>query len=275
MTTTAHQVGPAGHAPRGSSPAERSPAHRGRSPRSDQHVVRNEFAKFRHLHVGAVAAMLVAGITGLSTVGALAGGTLSWPTVLAGLSLATGIVSPLLIAVIASRAVEVEHVGNGWLLNATAGVDRGRLTRAKFVATAIVVGAATGAAAVVVLGLGVLLGAGGLPPVGLWLGFTAAAVAVNLVVLAVQLVISTRYDNQLAALGVGVVGTVIAICATGLPGWLAHLTPWGYYALITAADYRGEQAVTLTPSYLSVAALVLVAAVAFVTHTRRLDRQEA
>ncbi|OZD84705.1 ABC transporter permease [Rhodococcus sp. 05-339-2] len=243
-------------------------------------TVRNEFAKLRHLHIGAIAALLVAAIVGLTFVGALTAATsndstaVSWALPLAGLSLAVPIASPLLIAVMASRTVEVEHQSNGWLLNQTTGADRGALVRAKLVSTGLVVGGATVAASAAGVFLGTAIGVTQPLPAGLWLGYTAAAVTVNIVILALHLLISARVDNQLVALGIGIVGTVIAICASGFPSWAAHLTPWGYYSSASAADYRGEQVVTLNPSYVSIVALGVVGAVLFWLMTVRLDRQE-
>ncbi|OZF32400.1 ABC transporter permease [Rhodococcus sp. 14-2496-1d] len=243
-------------------------------------TVRNEFAKLRHLHIGAIAALLVAAIVGLTFVGALTAATsndstaVSWALPLAGLSLAVPIASPLLIAVMASRTVEVEHQCNGWLLNQTTGADRGALVRAKLVSTGLVVGGATVAASAAGVFLGTAIGVTQPLPAGLWLGYTAAAVTVNIVILALHLLISARVDNQLVALGIGIVGTVIAICASGFPSWAAHLTPWGYYSSASAADYRGEQVVTLSPSYVSIVALGVVGAMLFWLMTVRLDRQE-
>ncbi|OZC68876.1 ABC transporter permease [Rhodococcus sp. 15-725-2-2b] len=243
-------------------------------------TVRNEFAKLRHLHIGAIAALLVAAIVGLTFVGALTAATsndstaVSWALPLAGLSLAVPIASPLLIAVMASRTVEVEHQCNGWLLNQTTGADRGALVRAKLVSTGLVVGGATVAASAAGVFLGTAIGVTQPLPAGLWLGYTAAAVTVNIVILALHLLISARVDNQLVALGIGIVGTVIAICASGFPSWAAHLTPWGYYSSASAADYRGEQVVTLNPSYVSIVALGVVGAMLFWLMTVRLDRQE-
>ncbi|OZC77979.1 ABC transporter permease [Rhodococcus sp. 06-462-5] len=243
-------------------------------------TVRNEFAKLRHLRIGAIAALLVAAIVGLTFVGALTAATsndstaVSWALPLAGLSLAVPIASPLLIAVMASRTVEVEHQSNGWLLNQTTGADRGALVRAKLVSTGLAVGGATVAASAAGVFLGTAIGVTQPLPAGLWLGYTAAAVTANLVILALHLLISARVDNQLVALGIGIVGTVIAICASGFPSWAAHLTPWGYYSLASAADYRGEQVVTLNPSYASIVALGVVGSVLFWLMTVRLDRQE-
>lgn len=243
-------------------------------------VVRNEFAKLRRLHIGLIAALMIAAIFGLTFVGAMSTAVesdstaVSWALPLASLSLAFPIVSPLLIAVFASRTTEMEHQGNGWLLNRTTGIETGLLIRAKLVSSGFVVALSTGAASIAAVFLGALLSIAEPFPAGLWFGYTAAVVTTNLVVLAVHLVVSARVDNQLVALGLGILGTVVAICASGFPSLLAHLTPWGYYSLASAADYRGEQVVTLTPSYVSILALGIVGAAVFSLATARFDRQE-
>lgn len=243
-------------------------------------VVRSEFAKLRHLHVGALGALMAVAVSGLTFVGTLSAATAdgaanpSWALPLAGLSLAFPVVSPLLIAVIASRTVEVEHHGNGWLLNRTSGISSGQLVRAKLVSAGLIVVLATITASIAAAIPGALLDTAGTVPVGPWLGYTASVAVVNIIVLAVHLSISAMADNQLIALGVGILGTVVAICASGFPSWLAHLTPWGYYSVTSVADYRGGQAVTLTPSYMGVTMLTLVGVAVFLFSTVRLDHQE-
>lgn len=240
-------------------------------------AVRTEYAKMRHLRVGLLAVVMVLGIAGLSLVSTAASGADTrdlWATALAGLGLSTAMVSPLLIAVIASRTMEIEHQSNGWLMSMTAGSSRGRLCRAKLVSTGLVVAVATTAASLLVLAAGSLLGAVTAMPTGLWVGYTLSAVVVNLVVLALHLIVSARVENQLLPLGLGILGTVVALSAGAFPAWLAHLTPWGYYALIEAAEYQGDRVVTLSPSYLSVAVLAALGGALFYWFTRRLDRQE-
>lgn len=239
-------------------------------------LVRNEFAKLAHLHVGTIGAMLVLAVLAMTLLGMLSAGVdhVTWPLVLAGLSRGMALASPLLIAIVASRSVEIEHQGNGWLLNQSAGTDRGQLCRAKLFTTGIVITGVTVLAILAVAGVATLLGATA-PPVGLLGGYALAAVVANLVVLALHVLLSARLENQLIPLGIGIVGTVAALMAEGLPAWAAHATPWGYYALIATGRYQSGEVVTLTPSYPSVLALGAVAVVVFALVTRRIDRQEA
>ena len=216
-------------------------------------LIINEIAKMKCRHIGLVALILILAVTGMSLMGAASSRAdiLTWPALLAGTSLAFPMTCPLLIAVIASRIVDMEHEGNGWLASQSGGIGTGQVCRAKMVAAGLVVTLTTMAASALLVTLGTLLGAGSLP-VELWLGHTCAILSINL----------------------GVVGTIIAAVSSGLPNWLAALTPWGYYSLAAAADYRDTGLVTLTPAYGPIAALTIIAAIAFITLTHRLNSQE-
>ncbi|MFE6447792.1 ABC transporter permease [Nocardiopsis dassonvillei] len=249
-------------------------------------AVFNEFAKMRRLRVAPVAGVMVVGVVALSCFAALGDpgflestgdpSAYPWRWLLGGMALAVPLVSPILLAVLASRQVDVEHQGNGWLLSQTSGLTPGHLCRAKFAATGAVVVAATLAQSGLVVAVGLALGVTVALPSGQWLGYTAAAVVVNLVLLAFHLLLSARVGNQLVGLGVGVLGVFVALTSTGAPAWLAHLLPpWGYYALVTPVDARGSGMVSLDPSYLSVVALGVVGGALFMLVTRLFDRQEA
>ena len=238
-------------------------------------LIINEIAKMKHRHIGLVALILILSVAGMSLMGAASGGAdiLTWQALLAGTSLAFPMTCPLLIAVIASRIVDMEHEGNGWRASQSGGIGTGQVCRAKMVAAGLVVTLTTIAASALLVTLGTLLGAGSLP-VELWLGHTCAILSINLVVLGAHILLSARVENQLVALFLGVVGTIIAAVSSGLPNWLAALTPWGYYSLAAAADYRDTGLVTLTPAYGPIAVLTIIAAIAFIALTHRLDSQE-
>lgn len=244
-------------------------------------TIRNEFAKMRHLHVGLLAGVLTGVVaaltlgTGVSSPDFVRGTQDSWTTLLGGIGSSLALAAPLLLAVLASRQVDIEHRGSGWLLSAASGVTRGRLCRAKFLTLGLIVATSTLAVVVLVLLVGLLVGITAPVPVGRWVGFTVAIVTVNLVVLALQVLLSAHVENQLVSIGVGLLGTILALFGASVPAWMAHLTPWGYYSLSNPGEYHGDELVAITPSYGSVAALAVVAAVVFGLITGRLDRQEA
>lgn len=243
-------------------------------------MIRNEFAKLRHLRIAPLVLALALAITGLSVASVLTSpdfadpATRSWDVLLAGLGLAVPTASPLLIAVLASRLVDVEHQSNGWLAAETSGVARGALCRAKAAALTLLVTAATVGSAVLLLLVGMALSVPGAPPIGRGVASVTAGLAVSLVVLALQVIIAARIDNQLIGLGLGVLGAMVAVFATGLPATLARLTPWGHYRFAVAADYQGGALVALAPDLPSIAVLGLLSGAAFWLYTRHLDRQE-
>lgn len=244
-------------------------------------TVVNEFAKMRHLRVGLIGSTMVLAVVGLSMLSSITSPSFdpglagAWYALLAGLSLGIPLVSPLLLAVLASRLADIEHLGNGWLLQATSGVTPGALCRSKFFALAVVVTAATVGEVLLVLAAGRLL-AGITVPIDIshWFGFAACMMLVNLVLVAVQLLLSAKVENQLISLGVAILGTLLAVFSKGFPTVVAHLTPWGYYSLAEAADYQGSQAVSLPLSYPSIIALAVVVGLLFTLITGRFDRQE-
>lgn len=245
-------------------------------------VLVNEFAKMRRLRVGAVAGLLLLGLVGLTAFQTVLspdpggdGGDHVWRLIFGNLGFAMVMVPPLLLAVLASRQVEMEHSGNGWLLSATSGVTPGRLCRAKFAALGCLVVAATALASLLLVALGLALDAGGPVPVGHWVGFTASAAVVNLAVLAFQVLLSAKVENQLVCLGAGIAGIFLGVFAEALPAWVNHLTPWGYYSLISPADFVGGELVYLDISYAGVFALAVVGGALFLAATARFDRQEA
>ncbi|GAC66912.1 ABC transporter permease [Gordonia soli] len=238
-----------------------------------------EFVKMRHLGVASTAATLVVGVVGLTAFTTIAAAhditsATSWTAVLARLSLAFPMVSPLLIAILASRQVDIENTGGGWIAAGTAGVPPGRLCRAKFGAASTLVTAATVTASACALALGTVLGFTRPVPLLQWTTFTVAMIVVNGAVLATQIVVSRLVLNQLVALGVGLLGTVAAVFAGGLPGWAAHVTPWGWYSVLRAADYRGDDPVALAISVPTLVVFATVALVGFVVATALLDNQE-
>lgn len=249
-------------------------------------AVANEFAKMRRLRVVPVVVAMVAGVVALSCATTFtAPGFMEsvgnpsrhpWRLLLGGMALAVPLISPILIAVLASRQVDIEHQANGWFLSQTSGLTPGYLCRVKFVATGALLVAATLLQSLMVFALGGLVGISVAFPTGQWLGYTASIVVVNLVLFMLHLLLSARIGNQLVGLGLGVLGVFVTLSSTGMPGRLAHLfPPWGYYALVTPVDFRGGILVSLDPPHLSVIVLGAAGGVLFMLVTHMFDRQEA
>lgn len=245
-------------------------------------AVTNEFAKMRHLHTGWVAAAMTLATTVLALYTIVSIPDLSmedvgaWHAMLAGLSLGIPLVSPLLLAVLASRLVDIEHQGNGWLMQSTAGQTPGAMCRAKLAALGLVVAASTLGTGVLVLLVGKLLAGITAPvPLGRFALFIGCMLLINLALLALQILLSAKIDNQLVSLGVGAFGSIAAVFSQGLSPLISHFTPWGYYALAKAADLQGDSFVTQHIWTPSITGFVVLVGALFAVVTHRFDHQEA
>ena len=247
-------------------------------------VVMNELAKIRHLRIGVIAITYLVAVVGLTAFQSLVAGIdehradpggAPWKILLTGLSRAFAMISPVLLAVLASRQVEMEHTGNGWLLSATSGVSPGHLCRAKFIVLGLIVAPVTMMQSALLFGFAKLIGVTSPFPASHWIGYTASIMVINLAVLAFQILLSVMVENQLVALGVGIVGIFLALFGVILPRFLTHLTPWGYYALAAPADYVGVDLVYYNLPYLSIAGLAVVGGSLFMLVTTRFNTREA
>ena len=87
-------------------------------------------------------------------------------------------------------------------------------------------------------------------------------------------------ENQLIGVGVGLLGSFVAVYMLLAPAWVARLAPWGYYAVISCArvdtntQYAQYTTQYTTPPLGWVVAFLILAAVLFIAATRRLDRIE-
>lgn len=242
--------------------------------------VSNEFAKMRSLRImplfGVLSVLVfaIACFAVLSEPDLIPGSAKAWNLLLMGVCQGTLMASPLLLAVVASRQVDIEHQGNGWLLGMTSGTSRGRLGRAKFTALAVPTVVATVLGSAGALAFGTVLGSGAPAPYGRWLAVTAAVSLINLVVLALHIALSARIENQLVGIGVGLLGVVFAMMSAALPAWVIHMLPWGYYTLAQPAGFRGPDLVQLDPPYAVIVTFCGAALAAFAVVTDLFDRQE-
>lgn len=246
-------------------------------------ILRAEYSKMRNLRIIPLMLLLLLGAAGVSALCALSASVAvdlkapdgdGWKVLLGGLHAGVCLLAPLLIALIASRQTEIERTGNGWLLFATSGTTPGRLCRAKLLAL--------GAPLVVVSVLwglcvpmwGALLGVPAPVPIGRIVAYVISVCAISLVVLALQLLISSVSDNQLLAVGAGMLGTLLSMVGILLPAWVQYLTPWTYYSLVMPMTFTGIDPVHLDMPFPGALVLAITGVAAFALITTRLDRKE-
>lgn len=247
------------------------------------HAIVVEKTKSTHLHTWTIAAAMVLGVSGLTLFRGAASGVFAgqgdnldyvWQLLLASMSFAVALIYPVLLAVLASRVVDIEHRGQGWIMSATSSVTPGTLLRAKLIYHGRMITGATLAISAIIAATGLVSGASSTFPAGLWAIYTVVTIVVSLAVFATHLVVSSTIDNQLVCLAIGVGGLFLAVFGQALPGWLNHITPWGYFTLIRPADYVGEELVYFDLPIISVAVMAIIATAGFHAITAHFDRKE-
>ena len=245
-------------------------------------AVRNEYAKMRHLRIGLVAALLVLGVCALTVVTAMNSGLAlhrlddgyGWRLLMVSLHGAVTLAAPLLLAVMASRQVEVEHSGQGWMASATAGTTPGRLCWAKLLALGSIISPMPAAWGALVLVVGRAVGLTAPVPAARLLALVVGLTVVDLAVLGTQLLISARTENQLGPLALGLIGILLSVFSQAMPLWMRHLSPWSAFGLMVPADFVGTDLVDLHMHLVNLAVLAGIGAALFALITTHLDRLE-
>lgn len=201
--------------------------------------------------------------------------TYHWEGQALSLVMIQAMTGPLLAAVLASRQVEIEHLSNGWTSAGLSGQRPGQLCLTKWLALTPIVAMVTGGQFIGTLVLSRLAGAQAELSIPVWIGLLASSTLVTLTLLGAHLWLSAIVENQLVALGVGVLGAFTGVFSLLMPQWLAYSLPWGYYAVVS--PYAVTDAQTLkqvTPSWVALAIFLLVSSFALLAAKRRLDRKE-
>lgn len=232
-----------------------------------------EFAKMRRLRVVPLATILIAVVAGTTSISLLTTGNSrpSWDVLLMSYVLVAAMVSPLLVAVLASRQVDIEHTGGGWNLTGGLGISTGLLCRVKLAAIAAVLAIIVAAQTALIIAAGSLAGASNQFEITRWLGYACCLFGVDVAFAAAQVWLATAFENQLIGLGIGLLGSFIAVFCELLPPWLAQLVPWGYFAVISPVGIVDQVTVPITPAYGWLLGFWVLIGVGFAAATSRIE----
>ena len=246
-------------------------------------AIRLEFRKMRRLRAMPVIGILIVAVAGLSGFSLFSGGTrailndpgaMPWAGLMATYSLMAAMTSPMLAAVLASRQTDIEHSGTGWTLASGAGYSPGALCRAKLAALSIVLVPTVTVQSLLVVGIGVVAGIRLPIELGAWLGYTALLFLVDVAFVALHIWLAAVIENQLVSVGIGMLGAFVGVFSFLTSDVFARATPWGYYAMVSFVQQRGDRIAYITPPYAWIVGFLLLVAVAFAAGTSRLDRIE-
>ena len=244
-----------------------------------------EFAKLRRTKIVWLSLLITVGIVLFANMSLFAGDNAAafranpetaWAGHLIGFAMALAFLTPLQLALVASRIVDTEHISGGWRLNAIAGSRPGALLVKKYGVAAVVVVVAKVVEFAATVALPVAMGA----PAPredmseIWLRFGLGVAGTTLALLAVMLLLAALVESQLVVLAVGVVGGFLGIASLLSPPWLAALNPFGYFAVILPFGFTETGVTPTQPSWLLWAGYLVLAAAIFVAGTKAFDRKE-
>lgn len=244
-----------------------------------------EFLKLRRTHISLLGGVLSLGIVLFACMSLFSDGQIdaftaapeaAWSGQLIAVAMSLAFLTPLQLALIASRAVDNEHASGGWLLNAVAGVRKGSLLRRKFRVVAPLIVTLKLMEFTACIALPVLLGAP-LPSgstAGAWAVYGVAAVVTSLAITSAMFVLAAVTESQVGVLAFGVAGGFLGITSLLSPVWLAEMNPFGYFAVLLPYTFANEGAVPTQPGWASWCVYVVLLATGFIAITRILDRKE-
>ncbi|AKK01970.1 ABC transporter permease [Corynebacterium epidermidicanis] len=202
--------------------------------------------------------------------------TRNWSMHLIGYVMALSLLAPVQLALLASRAVDPEHLAGGWQLNAVAGTWPGTLLRRKFLVFSGILLLLRVIELGAVLAAPMVLGAPVAPPEVLrsWLLTGLGVCGTSVAMLALLMWLAARFESQLVVLGVGVTGGFLGIWAMLSPPWLSAINPFGYFAVLTPYTFTDSGVAPVQQGWLQWALYLALSGIAFVVLTRRLNSRE-
>ncbi|WP_241480247.1 ABC transporter permease [Nocardiopsis halotolerans] len=243
-----------------------------------------EVRKARRLRVVLVCAVMVAAVVALSCMTLMSDSAREgfgdpaaqpWESLFMSHVMIAAMTSPLLVAVLASRQVDIEHQGQGWMLSQVAGFPPGLLCRAKVAVLGPLLAVAVAVQTTLIVTAGLVAGITVPLPLGTWILYAVGLLLVDLALLCLHVLLAARVENQLVGMGVGLLGAFCGVFSLLMPPALARVLPWGYYAIVSPMGMSDGGFVPITPGYGWLAAFLVLVAVLFGTVSHRFDRTEA
>lgn len=246
-------------------------------------MLQNEYAKMRHTRMLPLALAVTLAIVAFSSMNLVSEHTAEqfqqdphsqWGGYLLGYITVTAFLTPVQVALLASRAADVEHLHGGWRLNSIAGYRRGGLLRAEFAALALVLAAVKVVELLAVLTNPFLFGAQSIDSPGTWVLTAAGLYGTSCALMAIFLWQAARVESQLVVLSTGVVGGFLGVAGMLSPTAVTLINPFGYYAVLSPFTFRPEGLVSIEPLWIPWVLFIAVVTVIFTVLCRTLDSQE-
>lgn len=169
----------------------------------------------------------------------------NWMALFYNVSTINCVVMPILVAITASKLVDIEHKGNTLKMLKT--LEGGcRLFNSKFISGILIMIFATLLQGVSMIILGALNGYQAIP-YGYFIYFMLYTLLINVTLFLFQMILSFQFVNQMIALVVSIAGSFLGLFSLFFGGIISKLIFWGYYGLLSPVGMNwdaGSRSVT-------------------------------
>jgi len=230
-----------------------------------------EFFKMKHLGIGLTAfALLATELLWLTFAAEKSSAALHcsnaaypvWEYLFMTQMMLQGLFFPVVIAVTASRANDMEHKGSTWKLLETSAETRTVIWQAKFISTYLIIAAVQIAGFLYLLIFGKRLGIAEPLPTAELFKCLCGSLAVDAAILLLQQWLSVMIENQLIAIAVGIVGAFIGLFSNYMPAMFRYLLIWGYYTNLSPATINSDRDIPIEAVPISVVPILISLALA-------------
>lgn len=198
-----------------------------------------------------------------------------WESQLLSLVLGAAMLTPILVALVTSRIVDIEHTSHGWRLFHIAGTPAGALCRTKWLVAAGLLSVAWLVQWGGTLAVPWLLGMKAPPEWSAWLSFLVGGWGTTMALALLHIVLAARFESQLVGVGLGLVGGFLGVFTLLMPPQFALALPWGYYTVLAPYTFGSDGVVhSVTPMWGPWVLFCAVCLVVFLILTRHFDTLE-
>lgn len=155
----------------------------------------------------------------------------NWMALFYNISTLNCVIMPILIAVTASKLVDIEHKGNTLKLLKT--LEGGtRLFNAKFICGIIMMLFTIIIQGISILVLASINGYSDIPH-GYLIYFLLYTLFINVTLFLLQMILSFQYVNQMISLVISIAGSFLGLFSLFFGGIISKIMFWGYYGLLS------------------------------------------
>jgi lantibiotic transport system permease protein len=217
-------------------------------------ILKSEFLKLKRKHfVLVIGLMHLLEIAWVFTLTAKAKQEfLTWENLILNFGVLNGLFFPIIIAVIVSRLIDLEHKENTWRLLLATPIHKASVYFSKLIISFVLLLIPAGISFLSTIIIGNILDFPGSFPFILTIKFVLASIVSSICIVALQLWISLIIKNQAFALAAGIIGSFLGYF--GQMFSVSRLFIWTYPAISNPITFKmidGHMNYQYNPSYLS------------------------